>query len=337
MRRGDVIRKRTLSAILSTPVAQVTRSMTTLYCSEVGKPLQSKLSICTLLKTSTLAEALLQALRDAPHTFMQFESEDRFLEFIEQEPHGVDCLILEDYAGIEDLLFEVHRRLVMLPIIVIELGPHADSPEQAIATALSSIDSQAAGENPYSQAVLRLTLPQLGQLEQFIDQAISQFLKISLSTGQRGELIAQDAVTDPPISLMTQQRRLSEKLKERLGYLGVYYKRNPKNFLRNMPQPSRKELVQRLKAEYRAIILVYFSPETKQLNEKIDNFVNAAFFADVSVSQLVEIHMELMDDFAKQLKLEGRSEEILLDYRLTLIDAIAHLCEMYRRSIPRES
>jgi circadian clock protein KaiA len=27
----------------------------------------------------------------------------------------------------------------------------------------------------------------------------------------------------------------------------------------------------------------------------------------------------------------------LLDYRLTLIDTIAHLCEMYRRSIPRES
>ena len=46
--------------------------------------------------------------------------------------------------------------------------------------------------------------------------------------------------------------------------------------------------------------------------------------------------MQLMDGFAKQLKLEGRSEEILLDYRLTLIDVIAHLCEMYRRSIPRQ-
>ena len=43
-----------------------------------------------------------------------------------------------------------------------------------------------------------------------------------------------------------------------------------------------------------------------------------------------------MEEFSKQLKLEGRSEEILLDYRLTLIDIIAHLCEMYRRSIPRE-
>jgi circadian clock protein KaiA len=47
--------------------------------------------------------------------------------------------------------------------------------------------------------------------------------------------------------------------------------------------------------------------------------------------------MELMDEFSKQLKLEGRNDDILQDYRLTLIDAIAHLCEMYRRSVPRES
>jgi circadian clock protein KaiA len=33
--------------------------------------------------------------------------------------------------------------------------------------------------------------------------------------------------------------------------------------------------------------------------------------------------------------LEGRSEDILLDYRLTLIDVIAHLCELYRRSVPQ--
>lgn len=299
--------------------------------------MQSKLSICTLLKTSTLAEALLQALRDAPHTFMQFESENRFLQFIEQEPHSVDCLILEDAPGIDDVLLEVHRRLIMLPIIVLELGDPDNDPAQAIADALSSLNDQNAADNLYTQAVLRLTLTQLGQLEHFIDQAISQFLKISLSAGQHSDFLSHDSTIDPPISLRTQQRRLSEKLKERLGYLGVYYKRNPKNFLRNLPQPSRQEFVQRMKAEYRAIILSYFSPETKQLNEKIDNFVNAAFFADISVSQLVEIHMELMDDFAKQLKLEGRSEEILLDYRLTLIDAIAHLCEMYRRSVPRDS
>jgi circadian clock protein KaiA len=73
------------------------------------------------------------------------------------------------------------------------------------------------------------------------------------------------------------------------------------------------------------------------LNQKIDEYVNIAFFADIPISRVVEIHMELMDQLSKQLKLEGRSEEMLLDYRLTLIDVMAHLCEMYRRSIPKES
>ena len=51
--------------------------------------------------------------------------------------------------------------------------------------------------------------------------------------------------------------------------------------------------------------------------------------------QIIEIHMELIDDFSKQLKLEGRSDEALLDYRLTLIDILAHLCEAYRCSMSK--
>ncbi|MDY6936351.1 MAG: circadian clock protein KaiA [Cyanobacteriota bacterium] len=137
-------------------------------------------------------------------------------------------------------------------------------------------------------------------------------------------------------SLSRQQQRLAQKLKERLGYLGVYYKRNPKLYLRNQDPSERQILIDQLKSAYREIILNYFS-NTSELNQKIDEFVNLAFFADISVTYVVEIHMELIDNFATQLKLEGRNEEILLDYRLTLIDIIAHLCEMYRRSIPRES
>jgi circadian clock protein KaiA len=136
-------------------------------------------------------------------------------------------------------------------------------------------------------------------------------------------------------SLALQQRRLSEKLKERLGYLGIYYKRNPQYFFRHLPESKKQQLMDELKSNYQEILLNYFRQESV-INQKIDEFVTQAFFADLSVSQVLEIHMELMDEFAKQLKLEGRSEDILLDYRLTLIDTIAHLCEMYRRSIPRE-
>jgi circadian clock protein KaiA len=117
--------------------------------------------------------------------------------------------------------------------------------------------------------------------------------------------------------------------------LGVYYKRDSRLFLRNLSQEDRKEYLDRLKKIYRSIILEYFLEKNEGLNQKIDEFVNLSFFADLSVSQVLEIHMELMDDFAKQLRLEGRNDEILIDYRITLIDMIAHLCELYRRSIPR--
>jgi circadian clock protein KaiA len=135
---------------------------------------------------------------------------------------------------------------------------------------------------------------------------------------------------------MAQQLRLAEKLKERLGYLGVYYKRNPQNFLRHMTPPQKEALLRQLKQDYREIILAYFADELG-LNDKIDQFVNLVFLIDLPISHIVEIHMELMDEFSKHLKLEGRSDDVLLDYRLTLIDTLAHLCEMYRRSIPRES
>lgn len=135
---------------------------------------------------------------------------------------------------------------------------------------------------------------------------------------------------------MNERHPLTEKLKERLGYLGVYYKRNPQAFFRNLSDIEKQNLLELLKFKYREIILNYFT-DRRDLNQKIDELADALFFADVAISQLVEIHMELMDEFAKRLKIEGRNDDILLDYRLTLIDVMAHLCEMYRRSIPNES
>ncbi len=140
---------------------------------------------------------------------------------------------------------------------------------------------------------------------------------------------------EPDHDSLSQQHRLADKLRERLGYVGVYYKRDPNCFLKRLPEPERQEYYRKLRSTYHEIILHYFRPKS-ELNQRIDEFVNLAFFADVSVSQVLEIHMELMDAFAKQLKLEGRSDEVLLDYRIALIDVIAHLCELYRRSIPRE-
>ena len=44
--------------------------------------------------------------------------------------------------------------------------------------------------------------------------------------------------------------------------------------------------------------------------------------------------MNLIDSFGKQLQLEGHNNDFLQDYRLALLDVMAHLCEMYRRAVP---
>jgi circadian clock protein KaiA len=282
-----------------------------------------------------LADALQQALgkRD---TLQCFDQVDAFFQFIEQTKEQVDCILLQDHDDITTVLKQLSQRSALLPIVMLSDRDHDIVLQEIEAMADSSSQSKVALRWPYHQAIILLDQERIPQLETFIEQAIAQFLKLSIQIVNEEQ--AKDAATlvSEATPLLSQQRRLSEKLKERLGYLGVYYKRNPANFLRHMTQSQRQQLLKQLKAEYREIILKYFSNDTL-LNEKLDNFVNLAFFSDVSVSQIVEIHMELMDEFSKQLKLEGRNDDILQDYRLTLIDAIAHLCEMYRRSVPRES
>ena len=101
-----------------------------------------------------------------------------------------------------------------------------------------------------------------------------------------------------------------------------------------MTTADQQRLLQQIKSDYRQILISYFIPN-KTLPEKVDKLVNTLFCANIPVPQIIEIHMELIDEFSKQLKLEGRNDEALLDYRLTLIDILAHLCETYRRSMPK--
>ncbi len=272
-------------------------------------------------------QSVQQALsHDAPsaqeerYTVVMPESDQALFLTVKQQRQQLDCLILQDGAQLPSLIAWLHNHATLLPIVILDaVDEIADLEAQPVFL--------------YHSAEIRLALNKVAEITEFVDRAIGQFLNLSPSCR------LPNAVAEPDLStqnfLLLHQRRLTEKLKERLGYLGVYYKRNPKNFLRYLPQTEREQLLAQLRDTYRVIILSYFVDDSA-LNQRIDDFVNTIFFADIPVAQIVETHMELMDEFAKQLKLEGRSEEILLDYRLTLIDTIAHLCEMYRRSVPRE-
>jgi len=291
----------------------------------VPTTVRPQLSIGLYLYSSDLTRSIEQVLlsdeSQERYSLSIAQSEDDFFQLIEHQKQQLDCLILQDEQKLTTVLNRLRTDAILLPVVILQA-------EQR------QLDLRFL----YHTAEVWVSMTELDQIETWIDHAIEEFLGLS-------PVCQLPNMTTPPDFtrnllaqnfLMMQQRRLTNKLKERLGYLGIYYNRSPKAFLRHLPPEEQAEFLEQLQLEYRAIVLSYFQDD-HALNQRIDNFVNAAFFADIPVSQIVEIHMELMDEFAKQLKLEGRSEEILLDYRLTLIDTIAHLCEMYRRSIPRES
>ena len=289
--------------------------------------LSSSLSVCGLYSSETLTQTISQILGEVAlpeavaitYGLNGFTSEESFLQFVQQKKRYVDCLILEERPRLQNVLDQLSQQSIFFPAVFLK------------GTDLPELESQPNEDWSYHAATICLLPDQLNQIGFVIDQAIAQFIQLS---PVRQPVVTTTRIPEAP--LRSQQQRLSEKLKERLGYLGVYYKRDPQNFLRRMTPPDREELLRHLKAEYCEIVLTYFS-DPLALNARLDSFVNVAFFADVSVAQVVEIHMGLMDEFSKQLKLEGRNDDILQDYRLTLIEAIAHLGEMYRRSIPRES
>lgn len=297
-----------------------------------------------------MAESLDPVLGSDRYALNHFKDADRFLEFVEREKQQLDCLILQADPSLKLLSHRLQEQATLLPALILHLDSRsptsldtATDPELSDGI-LNSVKRNQNGEpisSPvvYHTAEIHISSFQLSEIGDSIEQAIAHFINFSPLSGDVAEPgIISNSAPNPSTQhfLLPQQRRLAEKLRERLGYLGVYYKRKPQRFLRNLPPAERQQFLEELKSEYGEVILIYFSNDST-LNQKIDDFVNTAFLADISVTQIMEIHMDLMDEFSKQLKLEGRSEEILLDYRLTLIDIIAHLCEMYRRSIPRDS
>jgi circadian clock protein KaiA len=285
-----------------------------------------RLTIYLFVQDFDLTQSLRILLNEERYDLYFIQSQSQLIDCLKENKEKIDCLVVYNQSSFLPSFNQLYEEGLLLPIVV-------------ISDKLSLESSQA--DNPthfYHSAEIRIVKAQIEEICSLIDQAIAKFLHLSpnCSLADQNPLLAPtNQIENQQSFLLLQQRRLGEKLKERLGYLGVYYKRNSRYFYRNLSLIDKQELLQQLKKNYREIILNYFSPDYL-INQEIDQFVNQVFFADVSVSQILEIHMELIDIFSQQLKLEGRSEEILLDYRLALIDILAHLGEMYRRSIPRE-
>ncbi|MGB3790543.1 MAG: circadian clock protein KaiA [Phormidesmis sp.] len=288
--------------------------------------------------TSSLVEPLQQLLAQQRFVVSWSQSPSEFEEWVVSNRHRVDCLIVQAAEDSFQVLTRLKEYDILLPALALYCSESQSSPSNKLSDSVTFLQ----GQRTYHRAVVASNIRDLGAMDDAIYQAVDSYLQLptEVSTDELERIGISSSVPgrdgDKRLFLLSlQQQRLTEKLKERLGYVGVYYKRNQQNFLRHMNAQEREEFIDKLRQDYRRIILNYFADD-ESINQKIDDFVNVAFFADMSVPKIVEIHMELIDDFSKQLKLEGRSDEVLADYRLTLIDVIAHLCEMYRRSIPRD-
>jgi circadian clock protein KaiA len=291
-------------------------------------PVISNLQVCCLVaevNVNQTKSTLAKFLPEDRYTIAVVSELDALVNLLTKTQNIQDCLVI--FKDVKRDVEAVVDHLGMLNIFMPTILVLEDLYEQ------SETPYEQSESKDFYRASISINLAQLQDLPTIIDQAIATFIKIAPQV--RHQIYVNIPDNDASESLSVQQQRLADKLNERLGYLGVYYKRDSRLFLRNLSPEDRKEYSDRLKKIYRSIILEYFLEKNDDLNHKIDEFVNLSFFADISVSQVLEMHMELMDEFAQQLRLEGRNDEILLDYRITLIDMIAHLCELYRRSIPR--
>ena len=230
--------------------------------------------------------------------------------------HSLDLSRLEQGEGPLDLAGTLAAQQEEIDAVVVEqqlLGRGLLFPAVVVGEVKGHVD--------YHSEELHLADDQLAQLGYTVDAAISRFLRQGRADGRSDD--AGLASVD----------KLSRRLQERLGYLGVFYKRDPSRFLGSLPAEERQELLESLQRTYRDLLISYFSDPAAS-NQALESFVNTAFFSDLPITRTVEIHVDQIDEFWKQLRLEGHKSDFLQDYRLALLDVMAHLCEMYRRSIP---
>ena len=268
------------------------------------------LTIASLIRNPRLAQVSGQWLRGGRYQLEPIGEEGDPVACLDSRREDFDAVLLEQGA-IDPATYRALSDLgLLLPAVVI---------------------GEVTGRIEYHDAEVHLPTDQLEQLTYSLDAAVSRFLRRGLvSSGGNGSP-PQGATIDT-----SDRWKLANRLKERLGYLGVYYKRDPSRFLRNLPASDREDLLRSLTRTYRDLLVSYFR-DPAAANQALESFVNTAFFSDLPITNTVEIHMNLIEGFSKQLKLEGHKNDFLQDYRLVLLDVMAHLCEMYRRSIPPDA
>ena len=289
----------------------------------------NKLSICLFSTQQQLSNLVAQLLNGDRYELNCFNSKSDFIDYL-NDGEQIDCIVaIEDLEATSALKY-LWQLEILLPAIILEL----EQPKKVLLE-IDNLDDYSVllANNIYHRAEIHLYLTQLTEINSYINIAITKF--VNLVPSWSCDCVATHNSQQIQHNLATQQNRLTRKIQQRLGNLGTGDRRNPQVFYNNLSKSQQKKLEQKLVSNYRQILINYFDNNSK-IKKSIDEFVGLAFCNNISTSQILEIHMELIDNFAYQLKLEGRNDDLLLDYRLPLIDIMAHLCEMYRRYTSNE-
>jgi circadian clock protein KaiA len=274
---------------------------------------QPALTIASLLSDPRLERACRTWLKGGRYHLEDLGRLPDPVQELKQRREAFDVVLLQQGTLAPDVFEDLRRQGLVLPAVVV---------------------GEVSGRIEYHEAEVHLPQDQLEQIAYSVDAAVSRFLRHGV---QGGGGTNGAAGGEPGAAVVTPEGwRLPNRLQGRLGYLGVFYKRDPSLFLRNLPQLERRELLGSLERSYRDLLISYFK-DPAAANQAIESFVHTAFFSDLPITKVVEIHVDLIDAIWKQLKLEGHKNDFLQDYRLALLDVLAHLCEMYRRSIPPEA
>ena len=160
---------------------------------------------------------------------------------------------LEDLGSLSDPIAELLQRRDAFDVVLLQQGVTPPEALQGLRQQGVLLPAVVVGEVngrvDYHEAEVHLPQDQLEQVVYSLDAAVSRFLRKGLSA--QSESGSESAST--PLAW-----RLPNRRQGRLGYLGVFYKRDPSLFLRNLPEPDHGELRQSLQRGYRDILISYF-------------------------------------------------------------------------------
>ena len=181
--------------------------------------------ICTLIRSETLLSSINQTLeRDRYYKVVQSSDAEAFFKTVVQDRFLIDCLIIEQQPDLDKVIRRLHQEAIVLPLVILTettLDGTASSTNKGLVDSVFDTSR-------YHTAEVQVAQTEVPQLIQHIERAIANFLKLSPQSRLPHQLETEDLSTLSAFgeTLAAQQQRLSDKLRERLGYIGVYYKRD---------------------------------------------------------------------------------------------------------------